>query len=270
MSHVAGSHRGEVYRVSDVVVHQCGVWDWCAAFTELKRCFNCSFPVSGAPTKYPGSGQIIQLNASPFSFVKIPAPVVFFKAGPSTEPDWKFSAMSGHFDGAGSGISFDFYKPSGYPVRIAISATIMKDNGPIANAVNASVIFGFLGAAGGCAGFHRRVSGGEDEAKGLEARWSAAFLRRRPWRSGRLGTASSSVRSVDVDSSRLGEPHPRLLIGGRVLCGGMAGGETSSKSWTARDNCVGCVRMADEAVWNGHVVEFRRGKHLSNIRVTAG
>lgn len=109
------------------------------AFTELKRCFNCSFPVSGAPTKYPGTGQIIQLNASPFSFVKIPAPVVFFKAGPSTEPDWSFSAMSGHFDGVGSRISFDFYKPSGYPVRIAISATIMKDNGPIANAVNASV-----------------------------------------------------------------------------------------------------------------------------------
>lgn len=109
------------------------------AMIELRRCFNCSFPVSGAPRVYPSNYQILNLNASPFSFINIPAPVRFYKTGPSTEPDWYFIAQTGHFDGAGSRINFDFYKPSGYPVRIAISATIVKDNGYAQNSTNSYV-----------------------------------------------------------------------------------------------------------------------------------
>ena len=109
------------------------------ALTELRRCFNCSFPVSGAPSGYPSNYQVLNLNASPFSFIDIPAPVRFYKTGPSTQPDWYFVAQTGHFDGAGSRINFDFYKPSGYPVRIAISATIVKDNGYAQNYANSYV-----------------------------------------------------------------------------------------------------------------------------------
>lgn len=50
-----------------------------------------------------------------------------------------FRALPGHFDGAGSAISFTFYKPAGWPVRIAIAATIIKDNGTIRNNANAYV-----------------------------------------------------------------------------------------------------------------------------------
>jgi hypothetical protein len=109
------------------------------ALAELRSCFNCSFPVSGAPRAYPVSGQILNLNASPFSFIEISAPVRFYKTGPATEPDWYFVAQAGHFDGAGSRINFDFYKPAGYPVRISISATIVQDNGVVANAANTFV-----------------------------------------------------------------------------------------------------------------------------------
>lgn len=109
-------------------------------YQELRRCFNCSFPVSGAPRAYPSSGQMIRLNASPFSFINLPAPVRFYPLVPnSRNPDWYFVAQTGHFDGAGSKITFDFYKPTGYPVRIAISATVKVDNGGPANAANAYV-----------------------------------------------------------------------------------------------------------------------------------
>lgn len=113
-------------------------WD---VYTELKRCFNCSFPVSGAPKAYPKKGQLIKLNASPFTCINVPAPVRFYPLGSagSGSPDWYFTAEAGHFDGEGSKISFDFYKPKGYPVRIAIAATVKKDNGSAANAANAYV-----------------------------------------------------------------------------------------------------------------------------------
>lgn len=44
------------------------------AFKELHRCFNCSFPVAGAPHAFPTNGQYIPLRAC-FTFFCKPAPV---------------------------------------------------------------------------------------------------------------------------------------------------------------------------------------------------
>lgn len=77
------------------------------AFTELRSCFNCSFPVSGAPKSYPKKGQLIKLTACGAGVVCKPAPVKFYPVG---KDSFKFIAQKGHFDGAWSKVTFTFWK----------------------------------------------------------------------------------------------------------------------------------------------------------------
>ena len=80
------------------------------ALNELKRCFNCSFPVKGAPKTYPKSDQQIPLKAcAKFTsrFTCKPAPV---KAYPfNSLGRLLLIAQRGHFDGANSSVTFQFY-----------------------------------------------------------------------------------------------------------------------------------------------------------------
>lgn len=70
---------------------------------ELRRCFTCSFPVANAPRAFPSVGQTINLNASPFTMIKVAAPV---KVSAVVKDGFNFLALPGHFDGADSAISF--------------------------------------------------------------------------------------------------------------------------------------------------------------------
>ncbi|MFJ6678613.1 hypothetical protein ACIQLK_05715 [Microbacterium sp. NPDC091382] len=104
---------------------------------ELRRCFNCSFPVAGAPKAFPKVGQLIPLDASPFTcIVKINAAV---KMNYVTSTTFAFIAAPGHFDGAGSTISFTFYNDKSGYLHLAVGAHILKDNGAVANEVNKRV-----------------------------------------------------------------------------------------------------------------------------------
>lgn len=109
------------------------------AVAELRRCFNCSFPIAGAPVAYPAVGAILNLNASPITLIKIAAPV---KVSLSTGARLAFLAQAGHFDGAGSTILFHFYQTcsgSMPTLRLSVNATVKKDNGAVVNAGNAAI-----------------------------------------------------------------------------------------------------------------------------------
>jgi hypothetical protein len=74
----------------------------------LHSCFNCKFPVSGAPHSFPSPGQNLPLTVGPWSFH------CTFGTESSSGPDGQgntsysfyFNAAQGHVDGVGSHITF--------------------------------------------------------------------------------------------------------------------------------------------------------------------
>lgn len=107
-----------------------------AADRLLHGCFNCSFPINGAPRGYPVDGQILNLNASPFTIISVPAPVKMQTANGGA---LQFVAQPGHFDGEGSIITFSWYNdPSGY-LHLYVHAKILVDRGPAINIANSRV-----------------------------------------------------------------------------------------------------------------------------------
>jgi len=104
---------------------------------NLHACFNCEFPISGAPSKYPAVGDTLNLNASPFSFISIPAPVQVsnsYDAG--TVAGFGFTALAGHFDGAGSIVQFTFDGDRTRYLSLEVMANVVVDRGAVANAAN--------------------------------------------------------------------------------------------------------------------------------------
>ena len=97
----------------------------------LRSCFNCYFPVSGAPRAYPSTGQLLPLKVGPFNFeCKF--------AGNSTDSlgrwiGFKFNARKNHIDGLGSRISFGFETVSGKEYLL-VSAYIVNDSIWVKNA----------------------------------------------------------------------------------------------------------------------------------------
>ncbi|MCL6735301.1 hypothetical protein [Streptomyces neyagawaensis] len=105
-------------------------WKPAEAIQELKKCFNCTFPVKNAPKKYPKEGQLIKLKAcaaGPFGCKN--APVKFYSKGVAN--GWYFVAQKGHFDGAGSKVYFQFYneKSTGY-LMLHVWAYVAKPSVP--------------------------------------------------------------------------------------------------------------------------------------------
>ncbi|MEU6330514.1 hypothetical protein ABZ851_25040 [Streptomyces sp. NPDC047049] len=81
------------------------------AMKSLKHCFNCTFPVKGAPKKFPKENQRINLEACAVFFACKDAPVRYHGLG-NMKNAWYFTAEKGHFDGAGSKVYFNFYTGS--------------------------------------------------------------------------------------------------------------------------------------------------------------
>ncbi|MCS5722529.1 hypothetical protein N1028_11250 [Herbiconiux sp. CPCC 203407] len=102
----------------------------------LHTCFNCYFPINGAPRGYPVDNQVISLNASPFSCQLTAAPV---KVQTANGGAMQFLARPGHFDGEGSLITFSWYNdPSGY-IHLYVHAMIKRDLGPGPNIANSQI-----------------------------------------------------------------------------------------------------------------------------------
>ncbi|MHC0431052.1 hypothetical protein ACX6XY_12805 [Streptomyces sp. O3] len=97
------------------------------AWAKLKSCFNCVFPVSGAPKKFPGNGQYIKLKACASGIFCKNAPVRYYdRAGYS----WQFTAQKGHFDGPGSKVYFKWYQDSNKNLKLRVWAYVASPSVP--------------------------------------------------------------------------------------------------------------------------------------------
>ena len=94
----------------------------------LKSCFNCYFPVQGAPSSYPYVGQIMPLyiyNPIAFGFITYNANV---RVSRVINYGWDFTALTGHIDGAGSTIKFSWYSDASARLHLKIDAYIVNNN----------------------------------------------------------------------------------------------------------------------------------------------
>jgi hypothetical protein len=101
-----------------------------AAFRELRRCFNCSFPVNGAPRAYPQPGQLLPLricNLGPDIVCKN-APVKFYPE--ERLSGWYFVAQRGHFDGKGSRVHFRLWENRDRFLQLSVVADVANPTIP--------------------------------------------------------------------------------------------------------------------------------------------
>ncbi|MEU3026813.1 hypothetical protein ACPCBC_13880 [Streptomyces incarnatus] len=100
------------------------------AWDELHRCFNCSFPVDGAPKKFPSENQYIKLKACGIGHYACKnAPVRYHKSN-SYPYTWFFLAQKGHFDGKDSMVRFRFYDDKQGFLHLKVYATVTHPTVP--------------------------------------------------------------------------------------------------------------------------------------------
>ncbi|MEN9752288.1 MAG: hypothetical protein RLZZ600_1335 [Actinomycetota bacterium] len=90
--------------------------------SQLKSCFNCYFPVSGASKTYPYPNQVMYLTIYAVT-ATLYAPVRVISVYTN---GWRFRALPGHFDGAGSEIDFLFYNDSAGRLHLSVDAIIVN------------------------------------------------------------------------------------------------------------------------------------------------
>jgi hypothetical protein len=100
---------------------------------ELGGNFGRDFPISGGPNHYPNIGDRYDLR--PALLNNAPVRVTTVGNISRNQMFWTFTALKGHFDGAGSTISFNFYS-DGVRAHLLVDAHIIKDRS-LFNAVNA-------------------------------------------------------------------------------------------------------------------------------------
>ena len=93
----------------------------------LKSCFNCYFPIFGAPTTYPYVGQAmpLQIQLPIVSFITKPAPV---KVSAVYAYGWQFIALPGHVDWVGSSITFQWYADFNGRLHLSVVGSIANPN----------------------------------------------------------------------------------------------------------------------------------------------
>ncbi|MBE1469194.1 RHS repeat domain-containing protein [Kibdelosporangium phytohabitans] len=104
------------------------------AINELRRCFNCSFPIKNGPADFPADGEFIPLDASPLwpSLVQIHADVKSYDYHPDGN-GFYFVAQKRHFDDAGSVIAFNFEQDNKGDLNLRVRAWASS---PVPDAAN--------------------------------------------------------------------------------------------------------------------------------------
>ncbi len=107
---------------------------------KLYSCFNCYFPVAGAPHNFPVYNQFLPLEVGPIpgtfamNFNCYFDWVDYWQYDGDAWFEYEFSAAPGHIDGLGSIIVFQFHpawsasNPSNRYTELTVNATIMNDN----------------------------------------------------------------------------------------------------------------------------------------------
>jgi hypothetical protein len=99
-------------------------------FAKLQTCFNCYFPVPGAPYAYPRIGQLLPLTIVGVNFECTMGPTYQFPG----YREFQFNATKNHIDGYGSSISFQMTRVgSGY--ALIVQGYIVRDFTPGGNAI---------------------------------------------------------------------------------------------------------------------------------------
>ncbi len=98
----------------------------------LTNCFNCYFPVAGAPRGYPAYNQLLPLTVGPLNF-ECRFAGELYRPSDRAWYGFKFNATSNHVDGAGSYISFVF-DASSTRRYLMVTALIQNDSVWINNA----------------------------------------------------------------------------------------------------------------------------------------
>jgi hypothetical protein len=97
------------------------------AWERLHACFNCYFPVAGAPSKWPSYGQLLPLYLD-FELYQVPMECVMnYSVIYATSRRWKFLATRNHLDGYGSTIIFDLRRISSGANQLVVDAFIVND-----------------------------------------------------------------------------------------------------------------------------------------------
>ncbi|WP_235623940.1 hypothetical protein [Mycolicibacterium goodii] len=111
-----GKSAGEGITVDDV-------WN------ELHRCFNCNFPMGGAPKQFPKVGDELPLEIKMAGAKLANFPVKVTQAEKTgSEINIEFETLPGHVDGPGSTIHFRFFEQGG-EIHLGINAHV-TDPGP--------------------------------------------------------------------------------------------------------------------------------------------
>jgi len=96
---------------------------------ELHRCFNCNFPMGGAPKEFPKVGDELPLEIKMAGAKLANFPVRVTQAEKSgSEINIEFETLPGHVDGPGSTIHFRFFEQGG-EMHLGINAHV-TDPGP--------------------------------------------------------------------------------------------------------------------------------------------
>lgn len=120
------------------LVYTIGKTSALAIWKELHRCFNCNFPIDGAPKAYPKVGQILPLTVAVFGNFKCKFSMSYNSTA-REESGFQFVALPGHIDGSGSVIGFDFYKRyTDNNVVLSVSANVL--NSPFSKGTYLSVV----------------------------------------------------------------------------------------------------------------------------------
>lgn len=113
--------------VSDPNWGYIGVWNlngsYKVAWERLHTCFNCYFPVAGAPSKWPIFGQLLPLKVGVIN-MECRMNYVFTA---TKYYRWKFLATKNHLDGEGSNIIFDLRVLSTGQSQLVVDAFIVRD-----------------------------------------------------------------------------------------------------------------------------------------------
>lgn len=107
-----------VYKLNDT---------YTSAWNKLHKCFNCYFPVAGAPASWPTYRQTLHLYVWDLLVFHNMECVMDYSVVYATSNRWKFLATKNHMDGLGSTIIFDLRRISSGANQLVVDASIVND-----------------------------------------------------------------------------------------------------------------------------------------------
>lgn len=98
-----------------------------SAWAKVHNCFNCYFPVTGAPRYFPSYNQLLPLTTTFALWTYNMECRMSYVITATNYYKWQFWATRNHIDGAGSSITFEFRKKTSASSQLIVDAWIIND-----------------------------------------------------------------------------------------------------------------------------------------------